>query len=355
MKKGVLYADFETRSTVDLKKRGSDVYARHPSTNVMAFGYAFQDEPVAVSEIFTPPPTDVVSHVRSGGLLVAHNATFEWLIWNYVWKRQYPQLPALQIEQLRCTMVKCYAMGLPGSLEKAAPALGIDIQKDMKGQRTMLQLSQPRDILPNGDVVWWCPVEFEEKYQRMYNYCGVDIGVEREIDKRTLSLSKKEQELWFLDHKINQRGVGVDYSSALQAVHIVGLEQKRLNEEMRKVTGNAVASTNSHAQLTNWLRSRGVEVDSVAKSEINTLLEREGLPSDVHRALQIRQDAAKSSTAKFLSLIERTNMEDSKMRSTLQFIGAGTGRWTGRGFQVHNLPRPKLNDREIKSVFKILS
>ena len=41
-----LHMDFETRSEADLTKVGVDVYARHPSTEVLMCGYAFDDEPV---------------------------------------------------------------------------------------------------------------------------------------------------------------------------------------------------------------------------------------------------------------------------------------------------------------------
>ena len=43
-------------------------------------------------------------------------------------------------------MVMGYGMGLPGKLEKLSPALGLKAEKDMKGGRIMLQLSQPRKV-----------------------------------------------------------------------------------------------------------------------------------------------------------------------------------------------------------------
>ncbi len=293
--------------------------------------------------------------MENGGTVVAHNAFFEMLIWEHVWKRYFPQLPELKIEQTVCTMVKCYALGLPGSLEKASAALGIDDKKDSKGQRIMLQLSQPQLFTPKGEPLWWDTEKFKEKYDRMYAYCAQDIVVEREIDKRTPPLSKDEQEMWYLDWKINQRGVAVDLTSAHVAIEIVREEQKRLNKEMQKVTQNQVATTNAHAQLTKWLKICGVkDVDGVGKSDVLDLLEDKSLPNDCRKALEIRQEAAKSSTAKLSALLQRTNKEDGRMRSTTQFNGAGTGRWAGRGFQTHNLPRPKLTENEIEGVFNVL-
>lgn len=345
----ILFIDYETRSKVDLQTRGADIYARDASTDVMAFGWAFDDLPVQVNPIFSPPPPDVTSHVKNGGIVVAHNATFEWLIWNYVWRRVYPSIPILSISQCRCTMVMSYAMGLPGSLEKASAAAGLDMKKDMKGNRVMIQLSQPKK-----DGTFYEPITDDEKFEQMYKYCETDIDVERKLYKRLLPLSAKEQALWELDHKINQRGVAVDYASALQAISIVDFEKKRLDEEMRKVTNNEVSTCSANAQLTTFLRNSGVQTEGVAKHIVSDLLEKDKLPQNCRAALLYRQEAAKSSTAKFVSLIERSGT-DHRMRSTLQYHGAGTGRWAGRGFQLHNLPRPRLAKEEIQGVFAALT
>jgi hypothetical protein len=39
----IIHGDFETRSELDLKEVGLDVYARHPSTDVWCFGWAVDD------------------------------------------------------------------------------------------------------------------------------------------------------------------------------------------------------------------------------------------------------------------------------------------------------------------------
>lgn len=376
----ILFGDYETRSTADIKKQGADVYARHPSTEVLAFGYAFDSDPVSVLHFQEPPAQRVVDHVAQNGTFVAHNALFEWLIWNYVWRRFWPELPILKIDQMICTMAMSYAMALPGKLEKAAPAAGLKVEKDMKGHRIMLQVSQPKDFKdcmackrsgtddqkyrdlgrPNcvcdgsgQKVIWWEPDQYPEKFERLYNYCAQDVEVERQLFGRLLPLSRSEREMWILDHTINQRGVRVDLASAKQAIAIVDFETKRLNNRIREVTSNAVGTCTAHAQLTDWLRSRGVETEGVAKSDVADLLETETLPLDCRRALETRQHAAKSSTAKFSALLKRT-CPDGQLRSTTQYHGAGTGRWAGRGFQLHNLPRPRLSQNELDGIFEVL-
>lgn len=346
----VLFIDFETRSACDLKKSGSHVYAAHPSTSVLCLGYAFGEHP---PDIWTPSdstPLDILEHVRSAGTVCGHNiGGFEIPIWNEVLAKRHGW-PILYPEQCVDTMARAYAMGLPGSLDGASAAMGITKQKDMKGHRVMMQLSQPRDILEGGEVVWW---DDKEKFQKLYEYCKQDVEVERELYRRLPALSDQEEALWRLDHKINARGIQIDTQRARAALQIVELEKERLDKEIREVTSGAVATCTAAGQLTDWLRWNGVETEGVAKSDVISLLSRQDLPSKCRAALLLRQEAAKSSTAK-LSAMLLSASSDGRVRGTLQYHGAATGRWAGRKLQVQNFPRPQLEQGAIDSVFKIL-
>jgi DNA polymerase len=353
-KMDILFLDFETRSQIDLKKVGSYVYATHPSTEVLATGFAFNDSPVTVNRFREPPPARVVDHVRSGGKVVAHNAFFELLIWNFCWSRYFTELPPLKISQTDCTMVMSYTLGLPGKLEQAAPAAGITEEKDMKGHRVMLQLSQPKEIYPDGTIEFYSPETHPEKFDRLYSYCAKDVEVEKLLYPRLLPLSRSEREIWEIDYHINLRGVRVDLSSAHEALFVVDHESERFDADMKRITGGAVATVNANAQLKSWLLSQGVPVDGVAKAEVIDALNDTELPEIARQALLIRQEAAKSSTKKISALIQRTSSEDERLRFSLQYYGAGTGRWAGRGFQLHNLPRPTLKQHEIEGVFSFL-
>lgn len=90
-----LFIDFETRSAIDLKRRGLWLYSHDSTTDVWCMGYAFGDEPVRLwhNPVALPvdmlpqlPPGElkmsprVAHHVASGGEVVAHNAPFELAI-----------------------------------------------------------------------------------------------------------------------------------------------------------------------------------------------------------------------------------------------------------------------------------
>lgn len=349
----VAFIDFETRSTVDIQRAGSDVYARHPHTDILCLAYAFDDGEVRLWKNGDSPPTDLLDHVRLGGKVVGHNvAGFEVPIWNFVAVPKF-SWPQISIAQVYCPMASAYAMALPGSLEKAAAAVGIDAQKDLKGHRVMLVLSRPKGFLDSGEPEWHELESAPEKFAALYKYCEQDVEVERQLYKRLAPLSPKEREVWMLDFKINQRGVQVDIPAAKAALKIADLEKARYNERIRKITKQFVTTYNSSSRFRDWLISRGVDVPGVAKADVVEVLSDPNLPSDCREALILRQEAAKSSTAKLEAMIVST-CPDGRMRGILQYHGAGTGRWAGRRAQLHNLPSPKIPQSAIDSVFKVL-
>lgn len=343
----VLHLDFETRSACDLKARGLANYAADPTTDVLCMAYAFDDKPVQLCHPGNAQSAeghdegqsiyDIINHVEAGGLVYAHNAAFEFAIWNEVLAKRYGW-PALKPEQMRCTMAMAYAMGLPGSLDGAAGALGIEQRKDAKGARVMMQLAKPRKVLDDGTIAWW---DDPAKLQMLYDYCKQDVEVERALHKRMRELSDDEQSLWLLDQTINARGIGIDAEAIDAAIELVIDEKARLDQAMRDITGNVVAGCTDVAQLTAWLRYRGVKLPGVAKSDVNELLNRDDLVDDCRTALLLRQEAAKSSTAKLTSMRGRAG-DDGRMRGLFQYHGAATGRWAGRGPQPHNFPRPTV-------------
>lgn len=355
MTSSILHIDFETRGTVELSDVGVDNYSRHPNTSAWCMGFAFDDEDVGLvaGADFQPGWSDetdrIMAHVAAGGLVVAHNAAFELAIWNNVMAPRYGW-PALKPEQCRCTMAMAYAMALPGSLEMAAAAVGIPQQKDMVGRRLMLQMAKPREIKPDGTIVWW---DEPEKRQKLYDYCRQDVRVERELEKRLMPLSDDEQRLWVLDQQINNRGVYVDQPAVKAAIAVVQAEQDRLNGRMRELTGNFVGFCSEVARIKKWLGTRGFDTEGLAKADVADLLERDDLPADVREVLELRQRAGRTSTAKLTPMISAAST-DGRLRGMFQYHGARTGRWAGRRVQLQNLPRPKLKPAEIEDVLDVL-
>lgn len=120
------------------------------------------------------------------------------------------------------------------------------------------------------------------------------------------------------------------------------------------VTGGAVSSGNQHAALTAWVRAQGVVTAGVAKADVAALLGADDTPEAVREALEARKEAAKASTAKLRAMLA-TASQDGRVRFTMQYHGAATGRWAGRKIQPHNMPRPKIKQHAIDGVFRLLA
>ncbi|MGN7964417.1 hypothetical protein ACTJKP_27225, partial [Brucella sp. 22210] len=138
-----------------------------------------------------PVPDDLAEHIMMGGVVTAHNASFERIIFHYIMGPRYGW-PVPDVTQWRCTMAMAYALALPGSLENASPAAGLDIAKDMAGRRLMLQMAKPRKV-EKDKITWW---DEPAKLQKLIEYCKQDVEVERALEKRLRPLSESELALW---------------------------------------------------------------------------------------------------------------------------------------------------------------
>lgn len=332
-----LYIDFETRSRVDLISTGPYVYAEDPSTEVTVVCWAVDDGPVGRWLLGDgAPPADVVQAVRDGWRIVAHNAiAFERVVWKHVLTARH-RWPEPLLSQWDCTMARAMALGLPRSLDQLGRALGIDHPKDAAGHRLMLKLCRPA-----GDGSWhWSP----EDAARLADYCARDVEAERDIDRILPPLQALNRATFELDAIINARGVQIDGDLVDAASDVVSSATDLLDRRMQLITGGAVSRCSQASRLISWCAGQGVQIASLAKADLAGILEMH-LPQSVRYALELRRDAAKSSTAKYEAYTSRTS-RDGRMRDNLLWHGAHTGRWAGKGAQLQNLPRGVMDADE---------
>ena len=162
----MITGDFETRGVVDLTKMGAVRYATDPLTEVLCFAWSYDDE----EEVHLwhrahknddgtfwceadPRPDELIARLKDGELFEAHNAKFEFVIWNHVLTREFPDLfdVKLQMEQMRCSAAKASCLSLRRKLGDAANDIGLTERKDTDGQRLINKLSKPRIIKRGGD------------------------------------------------------------------------------------------------------------------------------------------------------------------------------------------------------------
>jgi DNA polymerase len=244
--------------------------------------------------------------------------------------------PMPKFEQWRCTMVAALATGFPGKLEHAAPAVGLDIAKDKQGAALMMRMARPRSQNDDGSYVWW---DESDRIERLAEYCIQDVKVERAIHQRLVPLTASEQQLYYLDQEINDRGVYINKEFCQAAEKIIADATERLNAEMGRATGGAVASCSNVGNLLTFCQESGLDVESMRKADVTALLARNDLADAVREALELRRAAAKAGVKKIHAAIEGTSA-DGRARGLFFFNGATTGRWAGRRIQLQNLQRP---------------
>jgi DNA polymerase len=338
----ILFRDFETRSTVDIKEAGAWHYAADPATDVWCCAYAVDDEPVQLWLPGDPVPAAWIEAAADPAWLVsAHNAAFERRVEQHIMGPRYGW-PAIPLERHRCTMAAALAAALPARLDSAAAALNLTHRK--ADSRVMLQMAKPRKPRRGEDSsgIYWH--DDEDKLQQLYAYCRQDTEVERELHHRVPPLSAAEQELWFLDQVINDRGFPVDRALAEAARRIAREEKVAIDRQLAELTSGAVTTIDQVARIVNFVRGQGHQLASLNKRSVSAVLAHNP-GAAVREVLELRRKGARASVRKLNALFDRIDQDD-RLRDTLQFHAAATGRWAGRGYQPQNLKKPETKDMD---------
>lgn len=348
MSKAVLSIDVETYCELDIKNVGAYRYCEHPSFEILLFAYAFEDGPVEIVDFKNHEniPFKVIEALDDPNVIKsAFNANFErQAIENFFMQTWCPP------EEWQCTMIKALTLGLPSSLDMVGKALNFpeDKQKMKEGKSLIQYFCKPcKPTKTNGMRTRNLPEHDMEKWNLFKEYCKQDVEVERDIRNKLnkYKTTDKEQRLWELDQRINDRGINTDLDLIKKAIDCDEQYKERLVNEAIELTG--LSNPNSPAQLKEWIGQRlGYAVGSINKDIMPTLIKDAEIKGkhEVRKILELRQLMGKTSTKKYQTMVDM-RCDDGRVRGLLQFYGANrTGRWAGRGVQVQNLPQNHLPD-----------
>ena len=316
--------DFETRSQANLKQIGAYLYARHTSTEILCLAYGFEGSPVKLWHPGLPPPDDLLRHVVRGGLVEAHNSFFERAIWYYKTPWDWPPIDP---SQWRCSAAKAAACAIPRDLESACLVMGVAEKKDAAGKRHMQRLSKSRGPIDPDDL------------ERLYEYCRQDVRAEHALSAALPDLSPDELSLWQLDQEINWRGVRVDRSLAEAALWITERAKAAANRQFHALTG--IPKGTQRKKVMAWLEeNEGLVFTSTGEKELIQQLRGQDVTPRAQRVLDLMRTVNRTSTAKYADILRRSDPDDHRVRDSILFHGAATGRWSGKGIQPQNFPRP---------------
>ena len=355
-----LEIDIETYSSVDLKKSGVYKYAESPDFEILLFGYSVDGGEVRTVDLACGEriPREILDALLDKKVIKwAFNAQFERICLSSFLSKQgidfdtnhedyvhsNSSVRFLHPSSWKCSMVWSAYMGLPLSLEGVGTVLGLEKQKLTDGKDLIRFFSVPcaptkinkgrTRNLPEHDLEKW-------KAYKDYNIRDVETEMLIQDKLKKFPVPDAVWEEYHMDQEINDRGILVDSTFVEQALSLDQSSRNKLTLSMKELT--AVENPNSVLQMKSWLSKKGLEVDTLGKKVVASLLDK--TDGDVLKALVLRQKLSKSSVKKYQAM-ENAVCKDQRLRGMFQFYGANrTGRFAGRLVQLQNLPQNHMED-----------
>lgn len=331
-----LHLDIETYSTVDLKKNTVYRYVEDEEWQILICSWC-----VGQGEIHTAYGHKEISGIP--GLFdpavkkIAHNSDFERI--NFSALKGLPVGTYIDPEEYIDTAVLASLWGYPRSLKGFCKVVGGEA-KDEAGGRLINMFS-----VPNRKGERTLPEERPADWDAYVEYNRQDVVSMRDNIYRLGKgfPSAEEYEAWITATRINDRGIKIDTALAGAAHRQYEANKARDLARVKEITG--LDNPNSVQQFKGWLAEQGFEMESIDKAHVAELLERDDLPDEVREAVERKQLAALSAATKYVIAQGSTN-SDGRLRGTIKYSNANTGRMTGVTLSPHNLPRDHFTDAE---------
>ena len=362
----LMFIDFETYSSVNLKDCGAYPYMASPdfSPLIMTYRYGVDGQTkIAQGEAEIKWALRGLNE-REHVTFVAHNANFERLVLSRIF--DYAPGTFIPPERFIDTMAMGRSLGFPGSLADLSRALHVE-EKDSAGTALIQLFCVPSKKTGRAAT----PEERPEEWAAFCRYAVQDVDTMVEVYQALITryggFPKGEREVWNADQRINDRGILVDAELAVRCMDIAAVVKDLHLQRMGVISG--LVNPNSTAQVLAWVNRRLVEagvmdgqndlpvfkdtgapLKSVDKASVAYLLSRTDLPRDVRTFLEERAASNAASVAKFKAMTNRLGVGN-RVRGTIQYFGAHTGRWAGRGVQLQNLPSVTAGDDEKTQAF----
>ncbi len=194
----------------------------------------------------------------------------------------------------------------------------------------------------------------------MFCYNIDDTPAERGIDNAVPDLIPSEQEIYYLDQRINQRGVYADLKAVDDILFVVEQYKSFLAAECERFTadylGDGLKPT-QREKIADWIRNPRARIPAAPDSEgwpglvdmqaetVKTLCKKPEVPECVKQVLRIYSTYNAKAVSKLQAILDAV-CADGRLRGMFTFLGTGTGRWSSQIVQLQNLMRPLIDDPE---------
>ena len=264
-----LSIDIETYGSIDLTKSGVYKYTQN-DFEILLIAYAYDDEDIKIIDLKNNekiPPQLKKDILDENIIKTAFNANFERVCLSKYFNTY------LSPKMFRCTQVHSLYLGLPHGLDNVVKTLRLKEQKLEEGKSLIRFFMKKENLdLLTSNIESTKKDEAIKKDEEFKKYCINDVRVERSIRKvlEKVKLPESEQKLWELDQEINDRGVLVDINLLKNAIYYDNIFKSNLIEKLKTITN--INNPKSNNQMKDYLKSLGVEVNSLSKESVVDLL-----------------------------------------------------------------------------------
>lgn len=264
-----LSIDIETYGSIDLTKSGVYKYTQN-DFEILLIAYAYDDEDIKIIDLKNNEkiPEQLKKDILDENVIkTAFNANFERICLSKYFNTY------LSPKMFRCTQVHSLYLGLPHGLDNVVKTLRLKEQKLEEGKSLIRFFMKKENLdLLTSNIESTKKDEAIKKDEEFKKYCINDVRVERSIRKvlEKVKLPESEQKLWELDQEINDRGVLVDINLLKNAIYYDNIFKSNLIEKLKTITN--INNPKSNNQMKDYLKSLGVEVNSLSKESVVDLL-----------------------------------------------------------------------------------
>lgn len=342
-----IIGDFETYSELDLTIVGAYRYAIDPSTEVLMLSYQIGNGELKlwVPCEDGPFPQELIDAINNGYEFRAYNVFFDRNIWNHVLIKQAKEcwgqdIPSIPIEQSYDIQAKSAAHALPIALEKSGSSLnlGEDKQKLRSGKALMKIFSMPQK---DGSRIY--PEQRPNEWKSYKEYGWQDTEVAKIIDRMLPDMPPKTLEFWYLDQRINTHGIEIE-TDAANIIRDKAIEEvANYNTRISELTDGRITTLNQGQRVQKLAAELDFTLPNFQAQTVQDALEGKlgEVPDLIYQILEMRFHGGKSSVNK-LNAMASAACPDGRVRGTIVFHGARTGRGAGRIIQPHNFPKPSV-------------
>lgn len=350
-----IYFDFETRSGKDLEKVDRHNYLYDPYADILCLAYRVgMNSP---TQIWLPYWSDIAPEEFMNPeehTFYAHNISFDAHVIEVLGPR-YGFKP-IPLDNQVDVMALAARYGYPQSLGGLTRTLNVKTPKSTGGKRLINRVTKPINLKDEGaDPIW----EFtSEDMKELVEYCRLDVDSMCQAIRLLPAdnLSAAEHRIWKDTAIINSTGIRVDAPLAERIDRVVKRYMEDVSVYLPGWTGGEVSKITQVQRIRNWANSQGCNLHCLDKDILKEIFENEdevdgyylyGIDGreDILRVLELRYMYGSTSTAKFGKMVSYNY--HGRIYGNLRYFGGHTGRETGNGVQIHNLPRAKYKDQEM--------